>query len=49
MISILKKKEKLKIVLIVVTFIFASAIFSDWKNFKAGLFGKTPISIHKNS
>jgi len=45
MISILKKKEKLKIVLIVVTFIVASAIFSDWKNFKAGLFGKTPISI----
>ncbi len=42
MISKLKKKEKLKIVLIVVTFIVASAIFSDWEHFKSGLFGLSP-------
>ncbi len=39
MISKLKKKEYLKIALFVVTFIVASAIFSDWEHFKDGLFG----------
>jgi len=39
MIRKLKKKEYLAIILFVVTFIVASAIFSDWENFKNGLFG----------
>ncbi len=38
-ISKLRKKEDLKIVLFVVTFIISSAIFSDWEHFKDGLFG----------
>lgn len=39
-------KTKYKIVVAIVaffTFIFASAIFSDWEHFKAGLFGKPPV------
>ncbi|WP_255402330.1 hypothetical protein [Tenacibaculum sp. SG-28] len=42
MINKLTEKEKLKIVLFVVTYIVASAIFSDWEKFKAGLFGLSP-------
>lgn len=38
-------KTKYKIVIAIVaffTFIFASAIFSDWEHFKAGLMGNPP-------
>ena len=35
----LTKKDYLKIVIFVVTFIIARTIFSDWEHFKAGLFG----------
>mgnify|MGYP000453789659 CR=1 FL=1 len=42
-------KEYLKKGFSLLIVIVAMAIFSDWKNFKAGLFGKTPISIHKNN
>ncbi len=35
----LTKKEYLKILLFVVTFLIARTVFSDWENFKAGLFG----------
>lgn len=45
----LTKKDYLKVTIFVVTFLIAKTIFSDWRNFKAGLFGKTPISIHKNN
>ncbi|WP_282135043.1 hypothetical protein [Seonamhaeicola maritimus] len=39
MINKLSKKEALKLALIMVAFTVASAIFSDWENFKDGLFG----------
>ena len=35
----LSKKDYLKIILFVVTFLFFQTIFSGWKDFKAGLFG----------
>ena len=36
-------KTKYKIVVAIIIFIFASAIFSDWEHFKAGLTGKPPV------
>jgi predicted membrane protein len=35
----LTKKDYLKILIFVVTFLIARTIFSDWEHFKAGLFG----------
>jgi hypothetical protein len=35
----LSKKDYLKIILFVVTFLVFRTIFSDWEDFKAGLFG----------
>ena len=35
----LTKKEYLKILILVATFLIARTIFSDWEHFKAGLFG----------
>jgi len=45
--KIMKKPHKILIGILI--FVFTISILSDWKNFKAGLFGKTPISIHKNN
>jgi hypothetical protein len=36
------KREYLKIILAVVTFLVLNAIFSDWEHFKNGLFGLSP-------
>jgi hypothetical protein len=36
------KKIKLLIIM-VISFVLISSFLSDWKNFKAGLFGKPPI------
>ena len=44
----LTKKDYLKIVLIIITFIVASTIFSDWEHFKAGLFG-LELNQYKNT
>ena len=38
----LKKKEYATVILFIVMLIIASNIFSDWENFKAGLFGLNP-------
>jgi hypothetical protein len=38
----LKKTEYLKIVLFVTILIVASEVFSDWEQFKNGLFGLSP-------
>jgi predicted membrane protein len=35
----LTKKEYLKILFFVITFLIARTIFSDWNHLKAGLFG----------
>jgi hypothetical protein len=39
----LLKRDYLKIILAVVTFLVFKAIFSDWEHFKNGLFGLSPI------
>lgn len=36
-------KTNYKIIVGIIVFIIALAIFSDWGNFKAGLVGKPPI------
>jgi hypothetical protein len=38
----LKKTENLKIVFFVTILIVASLVFSDWEQFKNGLFGLSP-------
>lgn len=38
MITNLKNKDRIRLVLIVVTFVIATVLFSDWDHFKAGLF-----------
>jgi predicted membrane protein len=35
----ISKKDYLKVVLFIVTFLIARTIFEDWEHFKAGLFG----------
>jgi hypothetical protein len=40
------KKIKLLIIM-VISFVLISSFLSDWKNFKAGLFGKPPIINNK--
>ena len=36
-------KKKYKIILGVIIFVLSISIFSDWKNLKAGLYGKPPV------
>ena len=36
-------KKKYKIILGVIMFVLSISIFSDWKNLKAGFFGKPPL------
>jgi hypothetical protein len=38
----LLKRDYLKIILAVVSFLVLNAIFSDWEHFKNGLFGLSP-------
>jgi hypothetical protein len=38
----LLKRDYLKIIIAVVIFLVLNAIFSDWENFKNGLFGLSP-------
>lgn len=39
------RKDPISFLKILVVFIFLLFLFSDWANFKAGLFGKQPIEI----
>ena len=36
-------KKKYKIIVILLMFVLSISIFSDWKNLKAGLYGKPPV------
>lgn len=38
-------KDKYKIIIGIVVFIIATAIFSDWDHFKAGLMGKPAVEV----
>ena len=39
----LRMKTNFKTIVVIIIFIIAHAIFSDWSNFKAGLMGKPEI------
>lgn len=41
-------ENKYKLVIGIVTFIIAAAIFSDWDHFKAGLLGEPPVEEVEN-
>jgi len=42
------RKNPISLLMMLVVFVFLLSLFSDWANFKAGLFGKQPIEIGVN-
>lgn len=38
-------KDKYKVIIAIVIFVIATAIFSNWDHFKAGLFGEPFVEV----